>query len=60
MTINIKLSVNPGSTGWKEILLTRKPHKNLTDTVTADYLIIGSGFDGLSAARRLNHIDKVS
>ena len=58
MTINIKLPVNPGSTGWKEILPTRKPHKNLTDNVTADYLIIGAGFAGLSAARRLNQIDK--
>ena len=54
----IKLPQNPGITGWKEILPKRKVNQNLTDNINADYLIIGGGFAGLSAARRLKQIDK--
>ena len=54
----IKLPKNPGITGWKEILPKRKVNRNLTDNINADYLIIGGGFAGLSAARRLKQIDK--
>ena len=54
----IKLPKNPGITGWKEILPKRKVNQNLTDHINADYLIIGGGFAGLSAARRLKQIDK--
>ena len=53
----IKLPKNPGITGWKEILPKRKVNQNLTDNINADYLIIGGGFAGLSAARRLKQID---
>jgi len=54
----IKLPKNPGITGWKEILPKRKVNQNLTNNINADYLIIGGGFAGLSAARRLKQIDK--
>ena len=54
----IKLPKNPGITGWKEIIPKRKVNQNLTDNINADYLIIGGGFAGLSAARRLKQIDK--
>ena len=53
----IKLPKNPGVTGWKEILPNRKVNPKLSDHINADYLIIGGGFAGLSAARRLNQID---
>ena len=53
----IKLPKNPGDTGWKEILPKRKVNSKLSDHINADYLIIGGGFAGLSAARRLNQID---
>jgi glycine/D-amino acid oxidase-like deaminating enzyme len=53
----IKLPKNPGVTGWKEILPKRKINPKLSDHINADYLIIGGGFAGLSAARRLNQID---
>ena len=53
----IKLPKNPGDTGWKEILPKRKVNPKLADHLNADYLIIGGGFAGLSAARRLNQID---
>ncbi|MDC0195718.1 FAD-binding oxidoreductase [Candidatus Thioglobus sp.] len=53
----IKLPKNPGDTGWKEILPKRKINPKLSDHLNADYLIIGGGFAGLSAARRLIQID---
>ena len=53
----IKLPKNPGNTGWKEILPKRKVNPKLSDHLNADYLIIGGGFAGLSAARRLIQID---
>ena len=54
----INLPKNPGVTGWKEILPKRKINPKLSDHINADYLIIGGGFAGLSAARRLNQINK--
>ncbi len=54
----IKLPKNPGNTGWKEILPKRKVNQQLIDNINIDYLIIGGGFAGLSAARRLNQINK--
>ena len=54
----IKLPKNPGIAGWKEILPKRKVNQKLSDNINADYLIIGGGFAGLSAARRLNQINK--
>ena len=53
----IKLPKNPGDTGWKEILPKRKVNPKLSDHLNVDYLIIGGGFAGLSAARRLIQID---
>jgi len=54
----IKLPKNPGDTGWKEILPKRQVNQKLSDNINSDYLIIGGGFAGLSAARRLNQINK--
>ena len=56
--VQIKLPQNPGDTGWKEILPKRKVNPKLSDNINSDYLIIGGGFAGLSAARRLNQINK--
>ena len=53
----IKLPKNPGDTGWKEILPKRRVNPKLSDHLNVDYLIIGVGFAGLSAARLLNQID---
>ena len=52
----INLPANPGISGWKGILPPRKPHKQLDENQNADYLVIGAGFAGLSAARRLNQL----
>ena len=46
-------SGNPGLSGWNEILPKPAPARLLEKTVTADWLVIGGGFAGLAAARRL-------
>ena len=44
---------NPGVSGWYAILPEPDPPNVLQDDITADWLVIGGGFAGLSAARRL-------
>ena len=56
MSKQIQLAANPGVTGWQAILPPRKTHSELEGKIDADYLIIGAGFAGLSAARRLHQI----
>lgn len=48
-----RLPVETGRSGW-EAISTRKfaPHA-LDENITADWIIVGAGFGGLSAARRL-------
>lgn len=46
-----------GESGWVAILPNRQPHPPLVDDIEADYLIVGAGFAGLSAARRLMQLD---
>jgi len=48
---------DPGPAAWNEILPPVSGYKELTKVTTADILIIGAGFAGLSAARRLVEID---
>ncbi|WP_428688491.1 FAD-dependent oxidoreductase, partial [Roseibium sp.] len=47
----------PGPAAWNRILPDQPPPTVLTEDVTADITIIGAGFAGLSAARRLLQID---
>ena len=47
---------NPGVSGWYAILPEPEPARVLQDDITADWLIIGGGFAGLSAARRLSQL----
>ena len=39
--------------GWSRILPPRAPKPALTDEVRADWVVVGAGFAGLAAARRL-------
>ena len=39
--------------GWSAILPTRAPKPALTGEVTADWVVLGAGYAGLAAARRL-------
>lgn len=47
-------SGNPGVSGWYAILPSHSAPTVLNETVSADYLVIGAGFTGLAAARRLS------
>ncbi|MBS3650194.1 FAD-binding oxidoreductase [Pseudaminobacter sp. 19-2017] len=48
-----RLPVENGVSGWEAISQRSFPVRSLEGNVTADWLIIGAGFAGLSAARRL-------
>ena len=44
---------NPGVSGWYAILPEPEPPQVLTEDINAEWIVIGGGFSGLSAARRL-------
>jgi ribulose 1,5-bisphosphate synthetase/thiazole synthase len=46
-----------GESGWNAILPNRESHPTLNNDIDTDYLIVGAGFAGLSAARRLMQLD---
>lgn len=50
---NIKAG-NPGMSGWNAILPAKRPARKLREGISADWLIIGGGFTGLAAARRVS------
>src|SRR5262245_38299259 len=45
-----------GVSGWEAISHRDFPIRRLEDDIAADWLIIGAGFAGLSAARRLSQV----
>jgi len=51
-----QLPVDPGPAAWDAILPTGQIYPTLEGKQTADWLIIGAGFAGLAAARRLRQI----
>nr|CAA6814797.1 MAG: Oxidoreductase [uncultured Thiotrichaceae bacterium] len=51
------MPADPGPAGWDAILPPRISGEMLTDQLQADYLIIGAGFAGLSAARRIIQLE---
>lgn len=52
MKIN-RLPLDDKTNGWSAILAPRKPKPELVGDVTADWVVLGAGFAGLAAARRL-------
>ena len=48
-----RLPRDPGPAAWNAILPVRAPHPPLDGAITAEWLVIGAGFAGLAAARRL-------
>jgi glycine/D-amino acid oxidase-like deaminating enzyme len=46
-----------GRSGWQAILPNRQPQPGLEADIECDYLVVGAGFAGLSAARRLRQLD---
>ena len=47
---------DPGISGWNAILRDGQRYPELNQDRTADWLVIGAGFAGLSAARRLRQL----
>ena len=47
------LPQDDSTNGWNNILPARIPNPPLTETVSADWVVVGAGFAGLAAARRL-------
>lgn len=47
---------DPGVTGWNAILPGAESAQPLEEAVTADWLVIGGGFAGLAAVRRLSQL----
>lgn len=57
-----RLPVDTGRSGWEAISSRQFPMRTLDETIQADWLIVGGGFAGLAAARRLTQLrpgDKV-
>lgn len=52
-----QLPKEPGVSGWVAMLPSRAGRPSLKEATTADIVVIGAGFAGLSAARRLSQID---
>jgi glycine/D-amino acid oxidase-like deaminating enzyme len=57
MYVATKFPKNSSRSAWVEMLPPRAPTPSLQGAVTADVAIIGAGFAGLSAARRLSQLD---
>ena len=51
-----RLPKNPGPAAWNEILGPAPTYPEAEGDLTADWLIIGGGFTGLSAAKRLSEL----
>lgn len=51
-----RLPRDPGPAAWNALLPPPPPARVLDETITADWLVIGGGFAGLAAARRLAQI----
>lgn len=54
--IALRTPVQRGRAGWNAILPEAPPPQPLEDNQTADVTVIGAGFAGLSAARRLRQL----
>ncbi len=58
-----RLPVDPGPAAWSELLGPPPPPTPLEEDKTADWLVIGAGFAGLAATRRLSQLcpgDKIA
>jgi len=51
-----RLPIDTGRSGWEAISHRTFPVRTLDADLTADWLIVGAGFAGLSAARRLSQL----
>jgi glycine/D-amino acid oxidase-like deaminating enzyme len=56
ITVSNTRSGNPGPAGWNALLPLPQPARILEETIHADWLVIGGGFAGLAATRRLSQL----
>ena len=52
-----RLPVQCGPAGWNALLAAQPAARPLTEDSSADFVIVGAGFAGLSAARRLTQLE---
>ena len=57
MVSEIEFQPDLGESGWVGLLPARRPGAALVHDVEADYCIVGAGFAGLAAARRIRQLD---
>lgn len=51
-----RLPRDPGPAAWNALLPPARPARQLEESITADWLVIGAGWAGLAAARRLQQL----
>ncbi|WP_027857673.1 NAD(P)/FAD-dependent oxidoreductase [Marinobacterium jannaschii] len=59
MTRTIKVSKTPkdtGPAGWNQILTAARAYPQLQGDIQADWVVVGGGFAGIAAARRLSQL----
>lgn len=59
MTRTINVSRTPkdtGPAGWNQILPPTQPYPQLKDDIRAEWVVVGGGFAGIAAARRLSQL----
>ncbi|MCP8687625.1 NAD(P)/FAD-dependent oxidoreductase [Marinobacterium sedimentorum] len=56
-TIKVKrLPVDPGPAAWNSILTPASEYPRLNGDINADWVVVGGGFTGIAAARRLSQL----
>ena len=51
-----RVPMDLAGSGWYELLPPPPPARELTQSLTADWVVVGAGFAGLAAARRLTQL----
>lgn len=51
-----KLPIDPGPAAWNDLLVKSETALVLNEKINSDWLVIGAGFAGLAAARRLSQL----
>ena len=51
------LPFDPGPAGWTQIVSPQDAYPALDNKITVDFVVVGAGFAGLSAARRLRQLE---